>query len=359
VTTIADTRRPIARRAGERLVYAVSTGGHRQSYLDTLGSLFALEPVSGRMSLALFRRLVAAERLLFATLDEDMNSFGAIAATRSLLGRPTAALFLRAQKCFETGRWYYRLKRHAFRALRRLPRLTVASITPFEVAPHHAEVAHFGVCDPQYWDLHDGETLRRPGSTALSEEVLTRAAGRHILCVLGSLSTIKGLVFLTETLERHPRIAERTLVVGAGRVPAESTSLAARMTAAGAIIVDRFVTDAELESLYGVADSIWACYRPDYDQASGVFGRAIQLGVPPIVREGSMIATLAAANGVSHLPVTYGAHEALAELLQRPFARQECTPVLSQAERSKLVGYWRRQFEETIRLGLGHLERLA
>jgi hypothetical protein len=349
---IAAARGAIARQAGERLVYAVSTSGHRQSYLDTLSSLFALEPVSGSMNLALFRRLVAAKRLLFATLDDDMFSFGAIAGMRSVLRRPTAALFVRAQKCFETGRWHHPLKRRAFSALRRLPHLAVASITPFEVAPRHAEVAHAGVLDPQYWDLHDGEALRRPGMTALSDEVLTRAAGRHILCVLGSLTTIKGLEFLAETLERHPRIPERSFVVAAGRVPAASASLTARMTAAGAMIIDRFITDAELESLYGVADSIWACYRPDYDQASGVFGRAIQLGVPPIVRDGSLLATFAAVNSVGHLPLVYGDYDALTELLKSLPARRETARLLSQDERSRLIESWRQMFVQTIEIGL-------
>ena len=34
---------------------------------------------------------------------------------------------------------------------------------------------------------------------------------------------------------------------------------------------------------------IWCCYSPEYDQASGVFGRAVQYGCIPIVREHSVI----------------------------------------------------------------------
>jgi hypothetical protein len=339
--------------ARERLVYAVSAGGHRQSYLDTLGALFGLEPVSGPINAAMFRRLLAADRLLFASLDDHMLSFGVIAAARSLLGRRSAALFLRAQKCFDTGRWYYPLKRLAFRTVRRLPRLTVASIIPFDIAPRHAEVAHRGVFDPQYWDLYDGGTLRRPGRTALSDEVRVRAAGRNVLCVIGALSENKGLGFLDETLERFPDIAEHTLVVAAGRTSEHAKALTARLSVAGAMVVDRFITDAELESLYGVAHGIWACYAPDYDQASGVFGRAIQLGVPPVVRKDSLIATFAVANGLGCLPVAYGAYEDLADLLRRSWSQDGSTTALSQGERESLVGDWRRQFVETIGKGVG------
>jgi hypothetical protein len=338
--------------ASEHLIYSVTITGHRQSYLDTLGAIFALQPVSGRMSFTLFRRLVAADRLLFAMLDEDMASFAAIAGARSLLGRPTAALFLRAQKCFETGRWYYPLKRRAFRALRWLPRLTVASITPFDVTPHHAEVAHCGVFDPQYWDLHDGKTLRRPGRTPLSEEVVAHAAGRSVLCVIGTLSSNKGLAFLAETLERHPRIKEQMLVVGAGSAPTEAALLAARLEKAGALIVGRFISDSELESLYGVADMIWACYTPDYDQASGVFGRAVQFGAEPITRKGSVIAAFAELNRLSHIAIAYGQHEALAELLLGHFTRPESLKSALQRDRRHLIAGWRQQFIDKIGAGI-------
>ncbi|MER8423313.1 hypothetical protein [Mesorhizobium sp. M1403] len=347
------------RTAREHLVYSVTTTGHRQSYLDTLSAIFALQPVSGRMNFTLFRRLVAAERLLFAMLDEDMVSFAAIAAARSALGRPTVALFLRAQKCFETGRWVHPLKRYAFRALRLLPRLTVASITPFDVAPRHAEVAHCGVFDPQYWDLHDGETLRRPGSTQLSEDVVRRAAGRSVLSVIGTLSANKGLAFLVETLERHPNITEKVLVVGAGSVPAPAAEFVARLKRAGALIIDRFITDSELESLYGVTDMVWACYSPDYDQASGIFGRAMQLGIEPVTREGSVIAAFAAANGIGHIAVAYGHHEALGELLLGPPICSGPTNSLLPSDRGALIGGWRQQFIDTIGAGISGSERAA
>ncbi|TIL54861.1 hypothetical protein [Mesorhizobium sp.] len=351
MTTVQTTvDRP--QTAGEHLIYSVTTTGHRQSYLDTLSAIFALQPVSGPMNFTLFRRLVAAERLLFAMLDEDMVSFGAIAGARSLLGRPTAALFLRAQKCFETGRWFYPLKRHAFRVLRSLPRLTVASITPFDVAPRHAEVAHCGVFDPQYWDLHDGETLRRPGNTRLSEEVVARAAGRSVLCAIGTLSSNKGLGFLAETLERYPRINEYVLIVGAGSVPSEATRIVAQLKGVEALIVDRFISDAELESLYGIADMVWACYSPDYDQASGVFGRAVQFGAEPITRLGSVIAAFAKLNGINHIPVAYGQHEALAGLLMRHFTHSEPSKRLLQNDRAQLIAGWRRQFIDRIGAGI-------
>ena len=153
-------------------------------------------------------------------------------------------------------------------------------------------------------------------------------------------------------LEQHPQIANQVLVVCAGRVTPGNSNLAARLSAQGALIIDRFISDVELESLYGIADAIWACYAPDYDQASGVFGRAIQWGVPVIVRESSVIAAFADRACADYYPVAFGAHESLAAMLERLPSRQETTPALSEFDRIYLVGTWRRQFDDTVRAGL-------
>lgn len=59
---------------------------------------------------------------------------------------------------------------------------------------------------------------------------------------------------------------------------------------------DRIVTDDEILRLYKVADLAWCCYAPDYDQASGVFGRALQTGVEPVVREGRVLSDIKSLN---------------------------------------------------------------
>ena len=336
----------------ERLIYIVSVGGHHQSYLDILGPMFGLSPITGRISFRLFNRLVNAEKLLFASLDDDMFSFAAVSIARSILRRPTVALFLRVQKCFEYGKWVYPAKRVAFRVLRRLRHLTIATITPFEVAPHYAEVAHVGLCDPQYWDLNNGTGFRKPGRTKLSEEVRERADGRKICIVVGSLGIGKGIGFLAETLELYAETMVGVFVVCAGRVMPDSSDLITRLSECGALIVDRFITDAELESLYGIADGVWAVYAPDYDQASGVFGRAIQRGVPVIVREGSVIANFAKAMDVEHYPVAFDQHESLAAVLKRLSMAQVASPGRSEFDRANLVGRWRQQFVDTIHNGL-------
>ena len=341
----------VARR-GERLAYAVGLQGHRQSYLNLLGDLFDLEPMVGRMTPSLFKRLVRADQVLFTSLDDGMYAFAAVSLMRSLAGRPTAALFLRAQKCFDSGNWRYGLKRHAFATMRRLPHLTIATITPFDVAPRYAEVANVGVCDPQYWDRYADLAIRQPTTTDLSALVLAHASGRQICCALGSIGTGKGLRFLAETLESYPEITEKILIVCAGHVPYHGLELARRLEKAGALLIGRFLTDAELESLYSVADVVWACYAPDYDQASGIFGRALQFGIPPLVRQGSVIEAFATSNGVRSISVRFGSRRELSRSLLSMCSHKPPKIGSSPTDLTKLVGEWRRQFENTIRAAL-------
>lgn len=65
------------------------------------------------------------------------------------------------------------------------------------------------------------------------------------------------------------------------------------MEALGGVVFDRMVSDEELLSLYGASDLVWSCYSPHYNQSSGIFGRAFQLGKPSLVRESSYLADLA------------------------------------------------------------------
>ena len=74
---------------------------------------------------------------------------------------------------------------------------------------------------------------------------------------------------------------------------------------AGGVFVDRQLRDDEILPIYAMADVVWTCYRPDYDQSSGIFGRAIQLDKPTIVRRESYLAVLQAGLGKQGYAVPY------------------------------------------------------
>jgi hypothetical protein len=271
------------------LVHICVATGHQPSYQAVFVRLLDGRPSTGRLRGAIFRRLVRADQVFFCTIDTDYPAFIAIALLRALRGRRTTGLFLRPMQCFRTERpFVYAAKRWVFRVLRRLPRLRLLSIVPFEVEPRLAQVCHDWVHDPQLWDLWlDGPPVLP--ATDLSRRVAAAANCREVMIFIGAGNRIKGFDgFVQEALSRK----DSMLTVVAGRVAPEFAADAQRLSDEGMIVEDRFVSDEEILSLYRVADRAWCRYAPDYDQASGIFGRALQTGVAPIVREGSVVARL-------------------------------------------------------------------
>lgn len=285
-------------------VYVERDDGHRQSYQAIVSKWLDVDPLYGRVNMRLLGKMVRAPRLIFSTIDDNYFTFILIALVRAICGRRTVGIFLRPAQCFTGTRFYHRWKRRAFAMLRRVRSIAVLTIVPFAVRPEFASVARDWIHDPQMWDV--GERNRIVPVTPLGQSLEKAASGRRILCFVGGVSAIKGIEFLRDIACADTGIADRYLVAVMGKPDAESVGFMEELAACGAMVVDRHLSDPELESLYGVADMIWACYRPDYDQASGVFGRAFQTGKPSLVRSGSVIEQYADYVGAKVLAIDYG-----------------------------------------------------
>ncbi|EDX80022.1 hypothetical protein BBAL3_1179 [Brevundimonas sp. BAL3] len=94
-------------------------------------------------------------------------------------------------------------------------------------------------------------------------------------------------------------------------------ALAADFVGAGGVVVNQFISDEELSSLYGTATVVWGVYAPHYDQASGIFGRAVQYGKPILLRRGSSIARHAEVLGARAVAIDYGDPEAAVKGLRQ------------------------------------------
>jgi hypothetical protein len=328
-----------------RLVYTVHTGGHRQSYSDLLSKMFGLVPITGHMSYSLFKRLIRANTLIFSTLDDDMISFGVIALIRSVLRRPTVALFLRAEKCFESGKWHYKIKYLVFRLFHQFKTLKIVTISPFSSVPYYKKISTIGVFDPQYWDMHDGNKIHTPGVTDVSDFVRKYASGRRICCVLGALVADKGLSFIEDTLDRYPIISDRILFVFAGKAGEDVKNQLGRLVSKDALVIDRFISDSELLSLYSEADIIWACYEPHYNQASGVFGRAIQFEKLVIIRKGSIIEAFAKYEKFDYYSVEYDNYFSLFTYLSQNIEERNCK---LKSDHEHKIGMFRHKFYREI-----------
>jgi len=344
MTAITRTDGQSPNAAGARLVHMRSLGGHRREYQDLFSALFDLAPSTGRVQLANLRHLLLARALLFGTLDDDYAGFFLIALLRAALGRRTVGIFLRPQTCFQSSALRFRIKKAVFAHLRKVRPVSVFTIMPFSVAPQLAEVADRGLLDPHLWDMAESDA--RATDAAFSAQISAAAGGRRVLAFVGTASTIKGVTLLRDMMAGPDWPGGDILVVVAGRFPDETEPLAREFEALGALVISRFISDAELRALYSGADFVWACYRPDYDQASGIFGRAVQTGRIPVLRAGSLIARFARQNGIAAVELDWASPGKVARP-KSPISRivdQNADFTLSKAT----ISGWKNDFVTTV-----------
>ena len=267
--------------------------GHRREYHRLFDAMLRKAGV-----IVDVQRLTAAQVtnpavVLSLMIEDHALPFLMLAVARALLGRRTVGLLFMPGPCLKPRRTRLRVKRALLRLCRHWPAVSVLTLIPFHLAPGMEAIASGWIYDPQLWDLSPSTVACVP-STALSETISRRAEGRSVIISLGGQTRIKGFDRLAALT---PTLAQRFLVVAAGRVDETLGAEAAAFTAGGGLLVDRILGDDEMLSLYGVATWVWACYAPDYDQSSGIFGRAVQTGAPALVRRGALLEKLGDAIG--------------------------------------------------------------
>lgn len=320
------------------LVHVTLQSGHRGEYQELFSQMFDLQPSVGPIG---GRQMLMADRLFFATLDDDIPGFARIALRRALRGRRTLGLFLRPQSCLGSGVRMH-IKRRLMQVLCAVPGVSVLSIIPATFVPAISTVSTDWGHDPQLWDQIDAPSSP---DEAMRASVAQLADGRPVLAFLGRASRIKGLPKLAALLKARPDLTRKIAVVVAGSVDAECKTDAAQLAASGATVWDRRITDAELSALYEAAGLVWANYDASYDQASGIFGRAIQCGRAVVIREGAMLQRYA--DILNHPCLSLPDDPSVAADLLEQFVAQ---PGRTMPENTPAtLRLWRTTFSETVR----------
>jgi len=266
--------------------------GHHADYDRLFEAALAPFNVSLQRVAAPGRGADARAPLFYSFFDtkpsETLAALGR-ATLRSWLGRPTVGLMFRPGDCFIAGSVKSRLRRLLFRCVAHLPHVHLLSIIPLALEPRLAEVATNWIYDPQLWDLEYLHAVAREPSREIRDPLQAAARGRRLVVALGLQNRGKGFDYFVDVWCASSRLRAEYLFVAAGKVSDESSANAKRFVEQGGILFNGRIADEDLFYLYGEADRIWSCYSPDYDQSSGIHGRAIQLGIPVLVREGSYI----------------------------------------------------------------------
>jgi hypothetical protein len=269
------------------LVFDTCPDGHRANYVKIISRLFDAESLIAPVRPSL-SRLLAARYLFLPTFESAPLPFFLLAVTRAVFNRPTATIMIRGHIA-HPGRPVWNFMRQAVRRIMQY----FSAIRIFRIAPAGpgtlARTGGVAIEDPEFWDLPRA-VVENPGTTDLSCRVVQAAAGRTVLMVLGTLDMMKGLAFLEEILG-HPdwQDAGSLCIVCAGPLSPDVAEKCPVLVAKSVVFEARYLTDAEIFSLYPVSDILWCCYSPDYDMSSGIFGRALQFDRPTVVRAGSLL----------------------------------------------------------------------
>lgn len=275
------------------LVCSRSGTGRGPSYLRLMERLFTIR--RARLRDILFCR----SPVLFLAIEETFLLYLVASLLRALTGRRTAGLLLRPMPLVTSRRLRHRSARFALHWLKRLHACRTLTILPFSVFPGFSTVASGWIYDFQLWDLTGEEreaveTLRRERPVA----------ERLMLMALGTQSRHKGFDLFADSYTRFSDLRARFQFISCGKVAPALAHYAAAFCEAGGVCVDRAVSDVELLGSYAASDAVWCLYPPVGDHASGILGRAAQLGIPVIVRYGSLAHRLCIVENIPHVSTT-------------------------------------------------------
>lgn len=295
--------------------FGAGTHGHRGQWNAMLARLFNLRHAPFGL-----RTIVARQPILAPQIEHSPAGFLLTCLVRALLGRRTVGLLLRPLPALIGTSLRLRLKRLTLRLLRLLPGTQVLTIVPFALEPGFARIAHGWIHDLQNWDMQLGSSADGDRGKQLSAAIRAEAGQRRICCAIGRQDRAKGFDRFARSFVGSPDLRGQMLFAFGGQAATDVARDAAMFAEAGGFALDRMISDAEIFGLYGAADLVWCVYDPAYDQASGILGRAMQLGIPVAVRPGSLIERFCLLEGHPHVAIADAADWSALVALPQPLA---------------------------------------
>lgn len=284
------------------VVFSNSDIGHRQSYLSFIRTLI---PVARR---GWWGAVFARSPVIFLMVEDGFGLYVVAALVRSLFKRRTMGLLFRPKPAVNRENLRLKLKYLLLKSMKSVGAISTITIEPFWADCRYGSIASNFIYDLQLWDLSDDQIQESAAKRVsgkfdfpISDDLKRLAMGRSIVLSVGAQSKDKGFHRFAEAYLGSSELREKYLFAFVGTVSPDCEVLAARLVDVGAFSLNKRISDQELLELYAVADIMWCYYAEGYDQASGILGRAIQLGVPAIVRKGTTSETVAKATGAKYI----------------------------------------------------------
>lgn len=266
-------------------IYSKYDGGHRLSYISTFEKEFSSKRKTLKQS------IFSKDTLFFLMVEECFFTYIIVSILRSLFMLKTAGLIFRVIPTIRNGGWRMKCKYYILKFSKKSKYITNISIVPFYVDKKISKIADNWIYDPQLWDLKQEEF-------DYFNEANKEKTEKGIVSLIGSQNRLKGFGFLMENLGKFEKELKFFFL---GKLDEEMTILYSKKEVFENIDgINRFVTDQEIIRQYALSDYIWCHYDESYDQASGIFGRAVQLGAKVIIRPNTVLESFCIKEDISY-----------------------------------------------------------
>lgn len=281
-------------------LYSGTLNGHRKSYLEFALKNFTSQRVNP------YELFTSKDPVLFLMVEDSFLLYFLVSIFRSLVGRLTAGLLFRPIPVVENTSIRLKIKKFALFILKKMPKVKTLLIVPESTHPEFPSICDGWIYDFQFWDLQEKnyqtfqELRNREKIDPICATIDSARNNRKVLCALGGQDRIKGFDTFASTYINNKDMQKQFLFGFGGKVKGFN-ELAVSFEKQGGFSENRFVSDNDLTALYASSDLVWTLYAEDYDQASGIFGRAVQFGIPVVVRENSLIHKICILDSIAHI----------------------------------------------------------
>tara|TARA_B100001063_G_scaffold56039_1_gene49946 strand:+ start:6238 stop:7275 length:1038 start_codon:yes stop_codon:yes gene_type:complete len=269
-------------------LYAKFLTGHRMEYLQFIQEIIPSKQLQFKE--IFFKK----EPVIFLMIEDSPLTYFFISIFRSLFKLQTVGFLFRPSPIFKNNNLQMKIKYFLLRILKLISKVQTLLIVPDTLNHKFKKICDGWIYDMQLWDISKDNFQEfkdlKLGERQLNifDEIKLQAGNRKVVCAIGSQNKRKGFDVFAEAYVRDSEIRSNYLFVFGGSLEGYSTLLE-QFKQSGGMAINRYVNDEELIALYASSDIIWALYDSGYDQASGIFGRALQFGVPSIVRYQSLV----------------------------------------------------------------------
>ena len=281
-----------------------SRNGHRGMYEDFISSIYRTK--ISRKGISIFSK----KDVFYIMIEESFLNYFISCIFRSILLRKTSGLLFNPLAALRKKSLKAFLKRFALKILKINPFVKTFTILPHYIDSDFRDISDASIYDFQLWDLSEEQVqnfkdykneIGNPFNIKMQSKLRAFAKGRKIILSLGAQTKNKGIDDLVNASTFLS--SEDFCFVCAGKQDDYSKALLKKLPSDRLICFNRFMNDIELFELYAASDFVWCFYSFEYDQASGIFGRASQLGVRSILRKNSLIHKLAVNEKFNHIAI--------------------------------------------------------